>query len=84
VKFKTLLTPPSAERQVHLAAGSKQGVDPAARRHPGYISWEDYRSNLDRVKGNALAWSAERHRGPPREGTALLQGLVSCGERMGR
>jgi DNA invertase Pin-like site-specific DNA recombinase len=53
--------------------------------HPGYISWEEYRSNLDRVKGNALAWSTERHRGPAREGTALLQGLVicgSCGERM--
>jgi DNA invertase Pin-like site-specific DNA recombinase len=53
--------------------------------HPGYISWEDYQSNLERVKGNSLAWSTERHRGPPREGTALLQGLVicgSCGERM--
>jgi DNA invertase Pin-like site-specific DNA recombinase len=53
--------------------------------HPGYISWEAYQSNVERVKGNALAWSAERHRGPAREGTALLQGLVicgSCGERM--
>lgn len=53
--------------------------------HPGYISWEEYLSNLDRVKGNALAWSAERHRGPAREGAALLQGLVicgACGERM--
>jgi DNA invertase Pin-like site-specific DNA recombinase len=53
--------------------------------HPGYITWEEYESNLQRVKANALAWSAERHRGPAREGTALLQGLVlcgSCGERM--
>jgi len=53
--------------------------------HPAYITWEEYESNLQRVKGNALAWSAERHRGPAREGTALLQGLVlcgSCGERM--
>lgn len=53
--------------------------------HPGYITWEAYESNLQRVKANALAWSAERHRGPAREGTALLQGLVlcgSCGERM--
>ena len=53
--------------------------------HPGYISWEEYESNLQRVKGNALAWSAERRRGPAREGNALLQGLVlcgSCGERM--
>ena len=53
--------------------------------HPGYITWEEYLSNLQRVKGNALAWSTDRHRGPAREGTALLQGLVicgSCGERM--
>ena len=37
------------------------------------------------MKGNALAWSTDRDRGPAREGTALLQGLVicgSCGERM--
>jgi hypothetical protein len=53
--------------------------------HPGYITWDEYLSNLQRVKGNALAWSTERHRGPAREGTALLQGLVicgACGERM--
>jgi len=53
--------------------------------HPGYVAWDEYLSNLQRVKGNALAWSTERHRGPAREGTALLQGLVicgACGERM--
>ena len=53
--------------------------------HPGYIAWEEYLSNIERVKGNALAWSTERHKGPAREGTALLQGLVICGicgERM--
>lgn len=53
--------------------------------HPAYIGWEEYQANLERVKSNALAWSVERHRGPAREGTALLQGLVlcgSCGERM--
>jgi len=53
--------------------------------HPGYITWEEYQSNLQRVKSNALSWSPERCRGPAREGTALLQGLVicgTCGERM--
>jgi hypothetical protein len=53
--------------------------------HPGYITWEQYPLNLQRVQGNALAWSAERCRGPAREGTALLQGMVicgTCGERM--
>jgi hypothetical protein len=53
--------------------------------HPGYIAWEKYQSNLQRVKTNAVAWSPERCRGPAREGTALLQGLAicgTCGERM--
>ena len=53
--------------------------------HPGYITWERYQVNVQRVKANALSWSAERRQGPPREGTALLQGLVicgTCGERM--
>src|SRR5450755_4593484 len=31
--------------------------------HPGYITGEEYQLNRQRVKGNALAWSAERHRG---------------------
>ncbi len=54
-------------------------------RHPGYITWEEYQLNLQRIKGNAIAWSPERRRGPAREGMALLQGLVicgTCGERM--
>lgn len=46
--------------------------------HPGYISWEDYLSNLERVKGNALAWSSERHHGPAREGPALLPRDLRC------
>ena len=53
--------------------------------HPAYITWEQYQTNVQRVKANALSWSAERRQGPPREGNALLQGLVicgSCGERM--
>ena len=51
----------------------------------GWPSGEEYQSNLQRVKTNAVAWSPERCRGPAREGTALLQGLAicgTCGERM--
>jgi hypothetical protein len=53
--------------------------------HPAHITWEEYQSNLRRVKSNAVAWNPERCQGPAREGAALLQGLVicgSCGERM--
>ena len=53
--------------------------------HAGYITWSQYESNVQRVKGNAASWGPDRRQGPPREGNALLQGLVicgTCGERM--
>jgi hypothetical protein len=55
-------------------------------RHPGYIGWADYEANLRRLAENAQANGAERRKSPPREGPALLQGLVVCGRcgaRMG-
>ena len=50
----------------------------AVGAHPGYISWDDYEENLARLKENARA-TAETRRCAPREGPALLQGLVLCG-----
>jgi hypothetical protein len=47
--------------------------------HPGYISWEQYEENLRRLQENAQAIGADRRKSPPREGPALLQGLVICG-----
>jgi len=47
--------------------------------HPGYIPWEQYEENLLRLRENAQALGADRRKSPPREGPALLQGLVVCG-----
>lgn len=47
--------------------------------HPGYISWEQYEENLRCLRENAQAIGADRRKSPPREGPALLQGLVVCG-----
>ncbi len=52
--------------------------------HPGYLSWEEYEANLARLRENAQANGAERRKSPPREGPALLQGLVVCGRCGGR
>jgi DNA invertase Pin-like site-specific DNA recombinase len=51
--------------------------------HPGYISWERFEINQQLLAANARAHGLERTAGPPREGPALLQGLVICG-RCGR
>jgi len=47
--------------------------------HSGYISWEQYEENLLRLRENAQAIGADRRKSPPREGPALLQGMVVCG-----
>ncbi len=47
--------------------------------HPGYISWEEYEANLTQLRANRQAHGEDRRHGPPREGPALLQGLLICG-----
>ena len=50
--------------------------------HPGFITWEKYEANALRLRAN---WRPPRGHGggAPREGAALLQGLLRCG-RCGR
>ena len=53
--------------------------------HPGYISFAQFEANQALLLANAQARGSERRAGPPREGPALLQGLVicaRCGQRM--
>jgi DNA invertase Pin-like site-specific DNA recombinase len=47
--------------------------------HPGYISWEEFDANQAKLLDNANGYGEDRRKSPPREGTALLQGLVLCG-----
>lgn len=46
--------------------------------HPGYISWERFEANRAQLRANGQARGLER-RSAPREGPALLQGIVLCG-----
>src|SRR5207244_3980227 len=54
--------------------------------HPGYITWEQYVGNQRRLAENLNRGPrGGRGKGAPREGAALLQGLVRCarcGEKM--
>jgi len=52
--------------------------------HPGYISWEEYEENQRRLQENAQTCGVTHRQCPPREGPALLQGLVVCGRCGGR
>jgi hypothetical protein len=43
--------------------------------HDGYISWADYLANEAKLAGNRTNTGAR----PPREGSALCQGIIFCG-----
>jgi len=46
--------------------------------HPGYVSWDDYLATRERLRSNVI--KPGEGGGPAREGGALLQGLVRCGQ----
>ena len=46
--------------------------------HPGYITWDTYLENQERLAANRRPERGQGG-GAPREGRALLQGLVRCG-----
>jgi DNA invertase Pin-like site-specific DNA recombinase len=48
--------------------------------HPGYITLEQYEANIAKLAANAAAHGPDRAGGPPREGAALLQGIIICGK----
>jgi DNA invertase Pin-like site-specific DNA recombinase len=52
--------------------------------HDAYISFEEYEDNQRILLANAHAQGPDRLSSPPREGSALLQGMVVCGVCGGR
>jgi DNA invertase Pin-like site-specific DNA recombinase len=47
--------------------------------HVGYLPWDEYEQNQRRLCDNRQAYGEDRRKSPPREGPALLQGLLVCG-----
>ncbi len=68
---------PSGQRRTSLPQDEWIALFPGS--HPGYISWSDYQDNIRRLEDNRTASLEHPRPTPPREGTALLQGLVVCG-----
>ena len=53
---------------------------PLQGHHPGYIDWDEYLANQQRLARNCTCREATVLSGPAREGLALLQGLLVCGQ----
>lgn len=50
--------------------------------HPAYVDWDEFMTNRRQLANNVARYEAGRP-GAPRKGSALLQGIASCG-RCGR
>lgn len=48
-------------------------------RYPAYITWEPFERMQAILEANYAAYEHHRRRGVPRQGAALLQGMVYCG-----
>jgi DNA invertase Pin-like site-specific DNA recombinase len=46
----------------------------------GYITWDQYLQNLEQLSKNRSSNNSTSQRGIPRDGAALLQGLIWCGK----
>ena len=47
--------------------------------HPGFIDWDTYLANQARIGSNTRPQASQPGTGAVREGSALLQGLATCG-----
>ena len=68
-------SPKTGKASAHVRSVEQWPVKITAH-HPAYICWEEFVKNQERLRQN---WSHDGNRGVPREGRALLQGIVYCG-----
>jgi hypothetical protein len=75
----------TTDGKIHIADQPRsEWIALVKQAHVGYITWEDYERNEAQLVLNSQAYAPKRF-SPPREGPALLQGLLicgKCGERM--
>ena len=71
---------PSGEiqKRMHAVAMADWRVS-LPEHHEGYISWEEFLKNQERLDKNRTNGDETLLSGPAREGLALLQGLLLCG-----
>lgn len=83
--FGRTRTSKTADGKVHIAPVPRdEWLVVRYDAHDGYITWQDYERNQEQLAMNSQAYAPKRF-APPREGPALLQGLIlcgQCGERM--
>jgi Recombinase zinc beta ribbon domain/Recombinase len=83
--FGRTRTSKTADGKTHIVALPREEWQVVVREaHVGYLTWEAHEAHIAQLAAHSQAYTPHRLH-PPREGPALLQGLVlcgRCGERM--
>lgn len=83
--FGRTRTSKTADGKIHITDLPREEWQVLIRdAHEAYITWAEYEAHLAQLTANRQAYAPERL-SPPREGPALLQGIIICGvcgERM--
>jgi DNA invertase Pin-like site-specific DNA recombinase len=73
--FSERRSPKTGKASAHMRNVAQWPVR-ISEHHPAYIGWEEFVKNQEQLRQN---WGHDENRGVPREGRALLQGIVYCG-----
>lgn len=71
---------PGAARPTHRRLEINEWSVIMKDRYAAYVSWETFEKIQQILKDNCADYDRNKTRGVPREGDALLQGIVFCGE----
>ncbi len=77
---RTRTTHPEPGRTVQKSLPIEQWRIVVKDKYPAYISWPTYERIQTQLRDNYAEYDRNKSRGVPRPGSALLHGLVYCGE----
>jgi DNA invertase Pin-like site-specific DNA recombinase len=78
-QYRQEITPEGEVRKRMQAVAMPAWRVSLKEHHHGYIRWEEFQKNIERLEKNRTNGEETILSGPAREGLALLQGLVLCG-----
>jgi DNA invertase Pin-like site-specific DNA recombinase len=77
---QTVRRDPTARRPVQRALPIAAWRIRVPEKYPAYVDWARYEKNQAMLDANRAEYTRDQTRGLPRDGSALLQGIVYCGE----
>jgi DNA invertase Pin-like site-specific DNA recombinase len=78
-RYERYLGPDGALRNRRRKLSREQWQVLLTEHHPGFIDWNTYLANQQRIGANIRPQAHQPGTGAVREGSALLQGLATCG-----